>query len=50
MRLVGESGTAVTGEVGREEVEPVSDMKREMKGWGGVQLKETCKQVRAKVW
>jgi len=32
MRFVGESGTAVTGEVGREETEPLSDMKRETKG------------------
>ena len=32
MCLVGGFGTAVTGEVGREEVEPFSGMKREMKG------------------
>jgi hypothetical protein len=29
MRFVGESGTAVTGEVGREVIEPFSDMERE---------------------
>ena len=29
VRLVGESGTAVRGEVGREEIEPLSDMERE---------------------
>ena len=34
MRFVGESGTAVTGEVGREDIEPFSDMER----GGGVQL------------
>lgn len=28
VRLLGESGTAVTGEVGREETEPDSDMER----------------------
>jgi len=30
MGLVGESGTAVRGEVGREEMEPLSDMEREV--------------------
>ena len=28
VRLLGESGTAVTGEVGREDTEPLSDMER----------------------
>ena len=37
MRLRGESGTAVTGEVGREEIEPFSDM-----GRGCSALKQTC--------
>lgn len=37
MRLMGESGTAVTGEVGREEIEPFSDMGRECSA-----LKQTC--------
>lgn len=31
MRLVGESGTAVRGEVGSEETEPLSDMEAEGK-------------------
>lgn len=34
MRFVGESGTAVTGEDGREEVEPFSDMERGDEGGG----------------
>ena len=38
VRLLGESGTAVTGEVGREEVEPLSDMERSYRSQGDMHV------------
>jgi len=47
MRLVGESGTAVRGEVGREEMEPLSDMEREAySAQGDIDVRSTrCQDV-----
>lgn len=46
MRFVGESGTAVAGEVGREEMEPFSDIERGDEGECSA-LKETCTSCRS---